>query len=94
MAKWVTNAPRTYLVEQWTGDNFTEFEAFCAANTPWAMPVTDNGDGTVSLNPDSGMPPIQTGDWIGSIGPVPAANMASFQDVSGEPPCLYTVTGG
>ncbi|AIJ26355.1 hypothetical protein [Amycolatopsis methanolica] len=55
----VTKSPKVGKITQWTGSNFAEIQA----NTDF--PVVDNGDGTLTMYPNSsGARSVPTGAWI------------------------------
>jgi hypothetical protein len=86
--RYFIQRPNVTEMIQWTGDNFAELEAWVTEHASWALPITVELDGTITLiGPDSGMPPLVEGDWM-TVG-----GFASDEQVQGAATTYQEVPG-
>lgn len=77
--EFFTRRPVLTGAMQWTGDNFTEVEAFVEAGN-WTV-VEDNGDGTLTMTtPWDYSWVVEQGQYVGVSGDI--LNLVEFQQVS------------
>lgn len=89
---YFTTRPQVLHAFQWTGSNFTELETWAAEFAPYALPMVNNGDGSITLSENSGGWSINTDDWLSNQGPLANYFMYQMQEVLGEGPYSFDIT--
>jgi hypothetical protein len=88
---FVERPAEVYFGIQWLGDNLAEVEDFLTDNLPWLLPVADLGGGVCTAA--NGNWTVQSGDWITNMGRLPGSVVAGMQQLSGEPPFTWGISG-
>jgi hypothetical protein len=88
---WFMEKPDVRNGVQWTGDNLAEIEAWAATALPSLLPITDNGDGTITCSGPGWTANIT--DWVTNLGCFPDSVMDNMQQVSGQPPFSWGIVG-
>lgn len=88
---YFTVRPQILQAVQWTGSNFAALEDWADEFAPWFMPMTLDGD-TITLSEMSGGWSLTVTDWLSNQGPMPDANMAQLQEITGTGPFSFDIT--
>lgn len=78
--RYFITRPGVMRAAQWTGDNLAAMETFAAEHVSWALPFTDNLDGTLDV---MYQPVMATGDWLTTYGVITPDVMVQYQEVPG-----------